>query len=211
MLSDADESKLTAWERWELASFEGSPTKTRTAQHEPAAVPPTAEDIERIKQQAQQAGYAAGQAQARAEAQRLGVVVKQLDAALAGFEQQVAEDLLGLALELARQVVRGAIVAKPELALEVIREALAQMPHPHAAIHLHPEDASLARLHLGDQLAHAGHRIHEDPRLPRGGCLIEAAGSQIDASMATRWRRIAESLGATSEWLDFEDGEAPPP
>ena len=220
MGSDADKSKLTAWERWELASFDGSSTKLRA--QEPKDLPPTPEEIQQIMQQAQQegyvaghaqgeqAGYTAGQAKAQAEGERMAAMVGQLDEALVGFDQQVAEDLLGLALEVARQVVRQAITVKPEVILEVIRETLAQMPHPHAVIHLHPEDASLARLYLGDQISHAGHRIHEDPRLQRADCMVEAAGSLLDASLATRWKRIAESLGAHSDWLDAEDEQAPP-
>ncbi len=222
MLPDADKSKLTAWERWELASFDGSATRA----DEPVVLPPTAEEIEQIRQQAEQkghaagysaghaegrqAGYAEGQAKALSEGERMAAMVSQLDEALVGFDQQVAEDLLALALEIAHQVVRQALTVKPELILEVIREALAQMPHPHAVIHLHPEDASLARLYLGDQISHAGHRIHEDSRLQRGDCLVEAAGSQLDASLAMRWKRISESLGARSEWLDFEDKQTPP-
>ena len=217
---DADKSKLTAWERWELASFDGSSTKPGT--QEPEVLPPTPEEIQQIKQQSQQegyaaghaqgqqAGYAAGQAKALAEGERMAALIRQLDEALGGFDQQVAEDLLGLSLEVARQVVRQAISVKPKLILEVIREALAQMPHPHAVIHLHPEDASLARLYLGDPISHAGHRIHEDPRLQRGDCMVEAAGSLLDASLAMRWKRIAESLGAHSEWLESEDGQSSP-
>ena len=221
---DADKSTLTAWERWELASFDGGAPKQGLQAPEP--LPPTPEEIEQIKQQAQQeghaagyeagfaqgqqTGYAAGQVRANEEGERMAAMVRQLDAALVGFDQQVAEDLLALALEISRQMVHQAITAKPELILEVIREALAQMPHPHAVIQLHPEDASLARLYLGDQISHAGHRIHENPRLERGGCVVEAAGSQLDASLATRWKRISESLGAHSEWLEVTARQTPP-
>jgi flagellar assembly protein FliH len=89
--------------------------------------------------------------------------------------------------------------------LNVIREALAQLPHLHAAIFLNPEDASLARSYLGDQLTHAGHRIHEDPKLARGDCVLEAGGSHIDATVATRWRRTLEGLGLGDAWQARDD------
>lgn len=206
MSSDNAEGKLTAWERWELASFDTSagPAKKETPD-EPELKLPTADEIEQILQQARTAGHAAGyaegQALARADGARFVALATQFDVALTEIDQQVAEDLLALALDVARQVIRQAIAVKPELLLETVREALSQMQHPHATIHLHPEDASLVRSYLGDQLAHAGHRIHEDRRLQRGGCLIEAGGSQLDASLATRWRRIVESLGCNAEWL----------
>jgi flagellar assembly protein FliH len=210
MAATTDEGKLTAWERWELAEFDGTTRKPAAAKPEPEkpaqpeVVLPTAEDIERIHQEAHrqgyQAGYSEGQAKARNEAERLGRGATKLETALAGLDAGVADELLALALELARQVVRGEISARPETLLDVVREALEQLPHQHAAIYLNPEDASLARSYLGDQLTHAGHRIHEDSKLARGDCVLEAGGSHLDASVATRWRRVLEGLGIENAW-----------
>jgi len=208
MAATTDEGKLTAWERWELAEFDGSPQalkpKAPPPPPEPASMLPTAEDVERIIQQAQndgfQTGYAEGQAKARDEAQRLARAAGRIDAALSGLDAGIADELLTLALELARQVVRSEIGARPESLLEVVRQALGQLPHQHAAIYLNPDDASLVRSYLGDQLSHAGHRIHEDHKLVRGDCVVEAGGSQLDATVATRWRRVLESLGVDDAW-----------
>jgi len=222
-----DRERLAAWQRWQLTSIDAAqPTgATRAAvangfggvtagagdaggrKAEPEADPAAAE-LARLREEARTAGYAAGQAQAQMEATRLANVARELSAALAAFEERVADDVLALSLELARQVVRQALAVKPELLLAVIREALAQMPHGHAVIQLHPDDASLVRSYLGDQLAHAGHRIHEDAATARGGCLIEAGGSQLDASPATRWKRLVDSLGASREWLDAGENAA---
>ena len=86
----------------------------------------------------------------------------------------------------------------------VVREAINQLPHQHTAIYLNPEDASVVRSHIGDQLTHAGHRIFEDVAIARGGCKVEAGGSQIDATVPTRWGRIVESLVDGAEWMDHE-------
>ncbi len=212
MSSDKRKENLTAWERWELASFDPqplTPPSEKGSPNESALKLSTAEEIEQLRQQALEAGhaagyaagYAAGQAHARAEGALFAELVQQFDAAFSEYDQQIAEQLLSLALEIARQVIRKSIEIKPESLLEVIREALAQMPHPHSTIHLHPDDASMVRSYFGEQLAHAGHRIHEDKRLDRGGCLIEAGSSQIDAGISTRWRRIVETLGSHAEWL----------
>ena len=215
MQTEADKGKLSPWERWELASFDDdAQAKAKAAEAlEPVIVPPTAEEVEAIRQtaraeglqqgrdQGRAEGYAAGRTEALSEGQRLAALGAQLEEAMASFDQQVAEELLALALDFARQVVRSAIAVKPELVLAVVREALAQLPQTHAMIHMHPEDASLTRSYLGEQLGHAGHRIVEDPRLSRGDCLIESGSSQLDASVATRWRRVAESLGLASDWL----------
>ena len=213
MTATTDEGKLTAWERWELADFDGpgrkaGPKTAKDAAADAGVALPTAEDVERIFQQARTSGhetgykegYKEGQARAKDESGRIGRAATKLDGALSALESGVADELLKLAIELARQVVRREIAARPEMLLDVVREALAQLPHQHAAIYLNPDDASLVRSYLGDQLAHAGHRVHEDIKLARGDCVLEAGGSHLDASVATRWRRVLESLGLDDAW-----------
>ena len=195
-------SGLTAWERWELASFDQPADAQPT---DPAAAAAAAEDeADRIRDQARSegytAGYAAGRAAAQEEATRLGRVADELERSLAEFQQQVADELMALALEVARQVVRREISARPETILDVVREALAQLPHQHAVIYLSAADMGLVRTHMGEALAHAGHRLHEDPQLAAGDCLIETGGSQVDAALATRWRRVVEAIGLESAW-----------
>lgn len=200
---------LTAWQRWELGGFEQNKAAAGSPQ-KPAAAGKltTAEDVERIHRDAHKqgydAGYEEGTARARMEALRLHTLVEQLEAALGEFDQQVAGELLGLSLEVARQVVRQTIAARPVAILDVVREALAQLPHLHAAIYLHPEDASLVRSYMGDQLAHLGHRILEEAALARGGLRMEAGGSHLDASVESRWKRVIESMGAAGDWVEPE-------
>lgn len=198
---------LTAWQRWELGSFEQKKGGPGAPQRPSAAARlPTAEDIERIHGDAHKQGFAAGYeegtARARMEALRLHTLVEQLDGALGEFDQHVAEELLGLALEIARQVVRQTVAARPTAILDVVREALAQLPHQHATLYLHPEDASLVRSYLGDQLAHLGHRIYEEAALARGGLRMEAGGSHLDASVENRWKRVVEGIGAAGDWIE---------
>jgi flagellar assembly protein FliH len=197
---------LTAWQRWELGGLDQP--KSASPQHKPSGARlPTAEEIERIHRDAHKqgydAGYEEGTARARMEALRLHTLIEQLERALGEFDQQVAEELLALSLEVARQVLRQAIAARPTVILEVVREALLQLPHQHAAIYLNPEDASLVRSYLGDQLAHAGHRIFEETGVARGGLRVEAGGSHLDAGIATRWQRVVEGMGAAAGgWIE---------
>lgn len=169
---------------------------------------PTADDIEKLQQEAHREGYAAGYeegtARVRMEAMRLHSVVEQLEEALAALDNSIARAVLDLGVEIARNVVRQTIRVNPEVVVAVVREAINQLPHQHTAIYLNPEDASVVRSHIGDQLTHAGHRIFEDGAIARGGCKVEAGGSQIDATVATRWDRIVESLVDGAEWLEHD-------
>jgi flagellar assembly protein FliH len=197
-------SGLTAWERWELANFD---IETPSANGEEAGHPALElehQEADRVREEARrdgyQAGYAAGQAAAQAEANRLASAASSLTQALAEFDQQVADELVALAMEIARQVVRGELSARQDVILNVVHEALSQLPHQHATVFLHPDDASLVRSYAGDTLAHAGHRVLEEPRLNPGDCLLESGSSQVDATLATRWRRVIETLGLTDAW-----------
>jgi flagellar assembly protein FliH len=149
-------------------------------------------------------GEVAGFAEGQQAANQLLSLASSLNQTLADFDQQIAEELLALALEIARQMLRQVVSVKPETILAVVQEALTQLPHHHAAIYLHPEDANLVRRYSGDQLSHAGHRINEDTQLYRGDVVIEANGAQVDATLATRWRRIVETLGSKTPWIDEE-------
>lgn len=201
---------LTAWERWELANFDAEATVSTNQSSAAEVVAVDQGELDRLRDEARQAGYKAGyadgQTAARAEASRLANAAASLEQALAEFDQQVADELLALATEVARQVVREEITARPDIIVKVVHEALAQLPHQHATIFLHPDDASLVRSYAGDALAHAGHRVLEDSRLNRGDCLLESGSSQTDATLATRWRRVIETLGIASAWQD-KDGQ----
>ena len=169
---------------------------------------PTADDIEKLQQEAHREGYAAGYeegtARVRMEAMRLHSVVEQLEEALAALDNSIAREVLNLGVEIARNVVRQTIRVNPEVVVAVVREAINQLPHQHTAVYLNPDDASLVRSHAGDQLAHAGHRIFEDTTIARGGCKIEAGGSHIDATLATRWTRIVEALIDDADWIEHD-------
>ena len=100
----------------------------------------------------------------------------------------IAERLLGCELRL-----------KPELAREMIREALQlAVGAPRIRVHLHADDAAL----LGKQatevvraLAACGEAaIVADNSLTRGGCLIETQHGQIDARIETVLDRLVAEL-----------------
>jgi len=165
---------------------------------------PTAEDIERIHEEARKegydAGYEEGTARGRVEAMNIHGLLQGLEDSLTTLDQEVAEEILSLSIEVARQMVRHHFAAHPESVAELIREALLQMPQAHAMVHVNPDDLELARDYLGEQLTHAGHRLVEDASISRGGVRIDAGGSQIDATVQTRWRRILDNLGRNVAW-----------
>ena len=197
----APEAVAPSAEPVEIRPTEESPVE------EHAIVLPTAEEIERMHREAHDAGYAAGYqaglGAAQAIAGQLASVLDKLPEALAAIDQTVADELLALALEIANQVLRSSLRVRPELLLPVVREAVTTL-HPHHGqplLFAHPDDASLIRTHLGEQLAHSHWRILDDAALTPGGCRVELGASEVAATLETRWRRVIEAIGINPEWL----------
>lgn len=195
--------QLSAYQRWELNSLDGS------AGSSVSTVPlPTAEEVENIHQQAYQEGFAAGYREGKdkvdAELARLAQLMSALDGALNQFDETLTQNLLSLALDVARQMLREALRVRPELVLPVIREAVNSLPqagqHPH--LNLHPEDAALVRSLMADELNHFHWKLIENSRVERGGCRVETTNSEIDATMENRWKRILVALGREGAWLE---------
>lgn len=200
-MSDVLKSNLTAYQRWELPSFD-LPHARIDAVH--ASRLPTAAEFEQMQQQARDEGYQAGYAEGAQKAQHMAELLNALDHELQQVDQEITQSLLDLALEIARQMVQQALKIKPELLLEVVQQAINELPHfsQHAHLVLHPADAELIRESIGEQLAHTGWKIFEDAQMARGGCRLETAHSQIDASLATRWKRVVSSIGQEDTWLE---------
>ncbi len=194
--------QLTAFERWELASFDPHPGGKR-----PGHSLATVTELENLRQQAydegHQAGYAAGIQQARAEAMQMHNLLHDLQEAINRLDEQLAQSLLDLSLEIARKMTGEILQTKPEVILGIVSDAIHGLPHFNQNAHLilHPEDAELVRKHMGEQLSHAGWKIFTDPQIRRGGCRVETAHSQVDATTEMRWKRIVESLGEDKSWL----------
>jgi flagellar assembly protein FliH len=210
----------TAYQRWELNSFgdERPSTVARRAAEEapPPVHVPTEAELAAIREaaraeghaQGRAAGHAEGLAQGRVEAagelQRLRGIADAYGQAVARADDNISNDVLELALHLARGMVRTAFEVKPELILPIVREAVNYLPvlQQPAILVLNPQDAQLVRAGMGDELEKAGWRVAEDAQLARGGCKVDTASNQIDAQAATRWQRLTHALGKNVEWLD---------
>lgn len=214
--------QLTAFQRWELASFDPVPQSaqaqispvTHLAAAESTAAS-TAAELQRIQKQAydvgyatgHQAGYASGMQQAQTETIQLQILLRNLQVALTQFDEQLAQSLLDLSLEIAHKMIIEALQIKPEIILKVVSSAISSLPHFNQNAHLilHPADAELVRKQLGEDLAHAGWKIFTDSKIERGGCRVETAHSNIDATNPARWQNIVESIGQHKSWLTTQN------
>jgi flagellar assembly protein FliH len=215
--------KLSAWQRWEMMSIADGLLASSAGASDAAVYGSALEplkpvllideaELARLRLLAQQAGdsaghregyarglaegHAAGLAAVQAQAAQLQALTQSLPGALRGADHDVADDLLALALDLARQVLGQALKAEPQAMLTLVRELLQAEPvlMGMPQLLLHPDDAVLVKEHLPDELQAAGWRIRVDATLQRGGCRVLASSGELDATLPTRWERVAAAL-----------------
>jgi flagellar assembly protein FliH len=176
----------------------------------PAAAPDSAALQHAARQQGYQDGYRDGlvaldgfkQSFALQTATQVAAVVRSTGEQLDALQQQMAQALASAATELARQIVRSELVARPELVATVATEALDTLllSARHISLRVHPDDHALVAAGAGDELAARGARLIGDAGVTRGGCVIESDLGVIDASIEARWHRAAAALGQDVGW-----------
>src|SRR5690606_27221466 len=112
------------------------------------------------------------------------------------LEQQLAGRIAGVALELARQVVRSEVEQRPEVVLTVAEEALGALlaSARQVVVRLNPEDHVLTQDSLTELLQSRGARLLADPAISRGGCMVESDIAVVDARIEARWQQVAGAM-----------------
>ena len=185
--------------------------------HGKAAVQETDAAEREVFDRGYQAGHAAGLTAGRAEADQRALtwrngegerwrlelqgLTEAYRARLEGLEQGLADEVLESSFTLAQAVLGDAIERRPDALLPVLRDALAELTRSASEIEvrLHPQDADA----LGDELAQlagqAAVHTRVDPSIERGGCVLTAGGTRIDARLPRRWADLRARFGLGEE------------
>jgi flagellar assembly protein FliH len=216
---------LSAWQRWEMDTLNEPAASAQRHPVAPVEAPPSpalihAVELARLRREARTAGeaegrnegrakghaeglaegraegLAAGLAAASAHAEQLKALSASLPAALRRAEGELADTLLTLALDVARQVVHRTLRAEPEWVLPLVQDLLHAEPalQGEPRLLLHPDDVALVRNSLGNELQTAGWQVRPDETIARGGCRVQSATGEMDASLETRWKSVAAAL-----------------
>ncbi|MGH6648551.1 FliH/SctL family protein [Aquabacterium sp.] len=212
----APKANVTSIKRQPLVG--GMPGEEAPLPPEPPAPPEPLPNVEELIDQAHKSGYQDGyrnglialesykQTQAAQLAaymnDQIGALSSDFHHRLESLEQQLAGRIAGVALELARQVVRSELDQRPEAVLTVAEEALGVLLSTarQITVRLNPEDNALAQGSLTEVLAARGARLMPDASVTRGGCVVESDIAVVDASVEARWFRAAAAMGSQTEW-----------
>ncbi|HQS99608.1 MAG: flagellar assembly protein FliH [Hydrogenophilales bacterium 16-64-46] len=195
------ENRPSAFEQWE-APLSALPDAAHAAPDDIAGECARLRETARAEGHAE--GLAAGRAEIEANAMRMSQLAESFSSTLDNLDFRLADMVLELALDVARQVVAGELAARPERLLDVVNLALKQMAETsrESRLLLNPDDAALVRPHLDGVLDKSRLRIVEDARIVRGGCLIETSQGDLDATLPARWRQVVQVLGSNLNWLE---------
>jgi flagellar biosynthesis/type III secretory pathway protein FliH len=169
------------------------------------------EASERLRLEAEQQGLRRAQQTIEQQVQneldtRLETVLPALQTAIESIRREQANHLkhceqqvVQLAIAIAQRLVRRELQRKPEIAVDLVREALDLAAGcERIKLHLNPADHET----LGDRMVQAARDLREstltdiipDPQVTRGGCIVTTEHGVIDQRVETQLARIEEEL-----------------
>jgi len=105
------------------------------------------------------------------------------------FRVQARTAVVELALAVAARICRAATAQDPTAILDAVTRALAALPEPgEVTVRIHPDHLAILQDHrlglIGALGESAALRFVADPGVEPGGCLVEAAGGLVDATVS---------------------------
>ncbi|MBC7786431.1 MAG: flagellar assembly protein FliH [Methylophilaceae bacterium] len=211
----------TAYQRWEMSSF-ASDIHERPQEQPKKAVKPNAngstarnelsqylakarqDGFEQGKQEGMEIGLNEAKAAMAGDSNKLLQMTLSFSDSVKKSNEEISGNLLSLALDIAKAMLKSKISANDNVILPVVRDAIRQLPYVQqpAVLMLHPEDIHMVRQQMGDEIGVDGWILRENPKIERGGCMIETGANQVDATNGMRWKRICEALGKTDTWQE---------
>lgn len=214
--------KQTAYQRWELASFgvdaataERQSFNARKTEQDQQENKKLADILEGVRKEAftkgMQEGFSVGMEQAQAQIQEeresMLALIHGFDDALQKMDEHISEDILALALDIAKAMLKTKLQVNPEVVIPIVRDAIRYLPHLQSPgrVLVNPEDAKLLRQYMDDELKEYRWQIQEDSSVERGGCIVDTQANQIDATNTTRWKRISGALSHQDDWQETHE------
>lgn len=108
---------------------------------------------------------------------------------------QAEQDLVRLALEIAKKVVQREVRVDHEIVLTLARVAIARLhSRANATVRLHPDDYNYVWSHRERLNAESSVEIVEDRSVGRGGCIVQSEMGEIDARIEQQFAEIEQEF-----------------
>jgi flagellar assembly protein FliH len=151
------------------------------------------------EQQAMEDGMRRGEEQARAEftaqmreiLERAARSLEELMEARRQMRRRMEEDLVKLAVAVARRILHRELSVDPEALTGIVKAALEGIDTREVRrVRTHPSDAEILRGALNDFPLASRLEVAGDPNLERGDVVLETSRGSLDASVTTQLQEI---------------------
>jgi flagellar assembly protein FliH len=174
----------------------------------PAGRPITlSQKIQREREKAYRSGFEDGKQMGLEEGRKQGEkiardffsLLKDIKIQRENIFKESEQVVLKLALALASKIICSAVEVRPEVVLDVARNAIHHLVDKNKVVlRVNPKDYELIKLHQNDLLASIDGikslEIEEDVRVKPGGCLIETDSGNVDARLENQMQVLKEAL-----------------
>ncbi len=145
--------------------------------------------------QGEKAGIEAGTKRADAMLRRLSDTLTELDELRRSMVRQTEHQVVQLAVEMARRILRREVQIDTDLLVAMARVALDRLgDSAPATIRLNPEDYHTIAARHGGGWAGSHVNVVADPAVGRGGCMVESSFGFIDASVDAQFKVLEQAL-----------------
>src|SRR5258708_7246744 len=150
-------------------------------------------------QQGLQEGHAAAQREMSAQMDvihgRLARTIEELTGLRQRFRHEAEEDLVALALAIARRILHRELTMAPEALLGLVKAALEKIDGRELhSVRVRPEDAVLIQQHFEKMGLPRRGEGGADPGLERGAAILDSSRGALDASVETQLAEIARGF-----------------
>jgi flagellar assembly protein FliH len=134
-------------------------------------------------------GMLAGQEQMDELARSWQSIIDQTANPLAQVNQELENELVILAVNLAKAVINVEVITQNDVLLSAISEGIKVLPIQESQyqFQMNPVDVAMVKGHFGDQvIAENNWRLIENPAIERGGCELSTQSNAVDMSIQRR-------------------------
>jgi flagellar assembly protein FliH len=198
------------------------------AEPEPKPAEKTPEEIEaereaqrQREQKIRHEAYTQGMADAKEQAEKdaamrveatfsaLGQAAERFIAELDRCRWEMEHEVVGLSLAIAKKIIGKRVAADRDIVVDIARKALMVAPSLKAAtVRVHPQDYENVMESLSSTAAYASLLFEADPRVARGGCVVETLSGEVDAVIASQIQVVEEAFSALTMTSEEEKESA---
>lgn len=127
--------------------------------------------------------------------QRMARTIEELSGLRQRYRHEAEEDVVALALAIARRVLHRELTVAPDALLGLVKVALEKIEAREVhRVRIRPEDAPIVKQYLEKMGLPQRVEVIADPGLERGAAILDSSRGALDASVETQLAEVERGL-----------------